>query len=140
MLPIQGSLETCMRACMCVCVRAWMPACVRACLHACVHVCLCVCISVCVVCVHACRSVLSESLQFYMSCIVLQVDSRCGSDSCVCSAPADSSQLCLPRSPCHKRCKHTKDTHTHTHTHTHTQQQQHAYPILLYRDIVGVWH
>ena len=68
-----------LRACVCVCVRACMPACVRAC----VHVCLCVCISVFVVCVHACRSVLSESLQFYMSCIVLQVDCRCGSDRCV---------------------------------------------------------
>ena len=31
---------------------------------------------------------------------------RCGSDSCVWSAPADSSELCLPRGPCHKRCKH----------------------------------
>ena len=33
---------------------------------------------------------------------------RCGSDGCVWSAPADSSELCLPRGPCHKRCKHTK--------------------------------
>ena len=32
---------------------------------------------------------------------------RCGSDSCVWSAPADSSELCLPRGPCHKRCKQT---------------------------------
>ena len=77
-----------------------------ACVGACVHVSLCVCISVCVACVHACRSVLSESLQFYMSCIVLQIDCRCGSAGCVCSAPADSSELCLPRGPCHKRCKH----------------------------------
>ena len=88
-------------------LRAWVRACVRACLHACVHVALCVCISVCVACVHACRSVLSESLQFYMSCIVLQEDCRCA--GCIWSAPADSSQLCLPQGPCHKRCKHTKD-------------------------------
>ena len=32
---------------------------------------------------------------------------RCGSAGCVWSAPADSSQLCLPRGPCHKRCKQT---------------------------------
>ena len=83
-----------MRTCMCACVRV----------H--VHVCVCVYISVCVVCVYACRSVLSESLQFYMYCIVLQVDCRCA--GCVWSAPADSSELCLPRGSCHKRCKHTK--------------------------------
>ena len=31
---------------------------------------------------------------------------RCGSAGCVWSVPADSSELCLPRGPCHKRCKH----------------------------------
>ena len=31
-------------------------------------------------------------------------------DGCVWSAPADSSQLCLPRGPCHKRCKHIQST------------------------------
>ena len=40
-------------------------------------------------------------------CFVLQVDCRCA--GCVWSAPADSSQLCLPQGPCHMRCKHTKD-------------------------------
>ena len=95
-VPIQGSLET-------------VPACMHACVRVCVCMCVCMCvfIFVCVVCVYACRSVLSESLQFYMTCIVLQVDCRCA--GCVWSAPVDSSELCLPRGPCHKRCKHTKD-------------------------------
>ena len=43
------------------------------------------------------------------SIMLLICHCRCGSDGCVWNAPADSSELCLPGGPCHRRCKQTKD-------------------------------
>ena len=57
---------------MCVCVRAGARAGERVCM--CMHVRMCMYVSVCVVCVHARGTVQSESLQFYMYCIVFQVE------------------------------------------------------------------